>query len=146
MKSTFFATLSAMAVAVIMFSSFSSSAQIPDIKTTKVEGETYRCLQHGGGFALKTTDPQRLWQVGTETNGKMSSEGIELDIAEFRRARCPHCFLFDAVLKVGKQTMDYKININRVGDGIKLDATISSNESEDKEQRLNLNCEFVSQK
>lgn len=62
---------------------------------TKVDAE-YRCEKPGGGVAFslpRGKNAPRVWQ--TEPGEEI---GLELEVVEFRRLRCPGCFDFTARL------------------------------------------------
>jgi hypothetical protein len=108
-----------------------------DSKTTKVVGATYICGTDSGGYALKTTEPVRLWQLSSKEEAE---EGLELKNVELETKRCPNCFTATGTLAFFGQEMQVKATTSGMGNVV-MNVELSA---EGKvEAKLKMECDRV---
>lgn len=116
------------------------SGEFPEL--SPVKNETYQCLMKGGGWAIKTTNPQKIWQVDVN-KGEMSKEGLLLSDVQIKPFRCPDCYKFEAKLEIGENVMDYVGSINRTDKGVQLRLTMKESNSNDPGETVTADCTLV---
>ena len=81
------------------------------VNSSKVEADLI-CQNPGGGFGIawpQENQPARIWQVDSQVE-----EGLELEVTDFRVARCPGCFAFEASLlgmKLEGQASNFNLQV-----------------------------------
>lgn len=107
---------------LVLFMLSSSLVFAADSGITPIENPTWICSQKGGTVVLNV-EQERLWQ------GELPSdtEGLELDVQTFEKARCPNCYSVVAKLSFMGESADFYYNfIGDFSDFSKARVTISA--------------------
>ncbi|MBI3535510.1 MAG: hypothetical protein HY072_08530 [Deltaproteobacteria bacterium] len=123
---------------LLLFVSFSQVHAQDEIdlggKVTKIEDANLVCTSSGNVFFIKTKSPERVWQADSATD----AEGLEHVVVDFNTLRCPDCYNIETQLKMGDQSITFKMEVR--GKSVKkkrkimLTATMAASSDEDDDE------------